>query len=151
MILRGFSVSVVLLVGFGMVSAQDLTRPTNESILPVNIPATGPHPLKGIVTSIPVHELRVSGDRNKTALMFPSLVTTNPIPLWTYNVTAYDSGQYSGTIIGTSPYNHGKTTTTIPTQIVPLVITIRDSTGTVVYDPPVADPVRARAQRNRHN
>src|ERR1035438_8127530 len=82
--------------------------------------------------------LKVTGDRNKTAKMFPALVA-NPIPLWTYNVNAYDGHPYSGTIIGLSPYNHGKTTTTIPTQIVPLVITITDSNGTIVYDPTAPD------------
>ncbi len=63
----------------------------------------------------------------------------NPLPLWTYNVTAYDGNPYSGTIIGLSPFNHGKTTTTIPTQIIPLVITIVDSNGTYVYDPTAPD------------
>jgi hypothetical protein len=48
-------------------------------------------------------------------------------------------GQFSGTIVGRSPFDRGKTTTTISTQIVPLVITITDGSGTKVYDPTAAD------------
>jgi hypothetical protein len=129
---------VVLLVGLGLVSAQTETRPTNQTTLSASIASSQPHALKGIVKSYPAHDLKITGDRNKTAKKFPALVA-NPIPLWTYNVTGYDGNPYSGTIIGLSPYNHGKTTTTIPTQIVPLVITITDGSGTFVYDPTAPD------------
>ncbi|MGA3089934.1 MAG: hypothetical protein ABSD75_15065 [Terriglobales bacterium] len=130
---------VVFLVGLGIVSAQTLTKTTNQPTWTASIASTQSHALTGIVKSYPAHDLPVTGDRNKTAKMFPQLVA-NPIPLWTYNVTGYDGNPYSGTIIGLSPYNHGKTTTTIPTQLIPLVITITDSNGTVIYDPTAADP-----------
>ncbi|MDQ2945880.1 MAG: hypothetical protein M3Y27_08060, partial [Acidobacteriota bacterium] len=42
--------------------------------------------------------------------------------------------------MGRSPFSHGKTTTSIPTQIIPLIITINDGTTTVIYDPTVNDP-----------
>jgi hypothetical protein len=126
------STCVILLVGFGILSAQ-------TSQLSANQPALSPtHALKGMTKSFPAHDLKSTGDRYKTAKRYPQLVT-NPIPLWTYNVTAYDNNSYTGTIIGLSPYNHGKTTTTIPTQIVPLIITITDNSGTVVYDPTAPD------------
>ncbi len=128
---------VVLLVGLGMVSAQTSTRPTNQSTMTASI--AGPHQPKGITISIPVHNLAVTGDARKTEKMFPGLVSSTPIPLWTYNVTAYDGNPYTGQIVGLSPYNHGKTTTTVPLQLVPLVITITDSHGTVTYDPTAAD------------
>ena len=130
------SACVVLLAGLGIVSAQSST--TNQPILAASIDSSQPHALKGVVTSHPAHDLAVTGDRYKTAKKFPKLVT-NPIPLWTYNVNAYDGKSYSGSIFGLSPYNHGKTTTTVPTQIIPLVITISDSHGTVVYDPTAPD------------
>ncbi|HEV3332934.1 MAG TPA: hypothetical protein VG096_18230 [Bryobacteraceae bacterium] len=66
--------------------------------------------------------------------------TINPLPLWNYSVTAYNAQTYTGTIVGRSPFNRGKTTTTIPTQIVPLIITINDGTTTVTYDPTAVDP-----------
>ena len=66
-----------------------------------------------------------------------------PIPTWTYNYTASsDKGgaTYTGTIVGRSPYLRGKTTTTIPVQIVPLIINIKSGGTTITYDPTVADP-----------
>ena len=138
-VLRAVSLScVVLLVGLGIASAQDLARLTNQPTVSASVDANQPHHPKGITITIPAHDLKATGNRDKTAKQFPNLVA-NPIPLWTYNITAYNGNPYSGTIIGLSPYNHGKTTTTIPTQIVPLVITITDSKGTVVYDPTAPD------------
>jgi hypothetical protein len=52
-----------------------------------------------------------------------------------YTLLAYDGNMYSGSIVGRSPLNRGKTTTTIPTQLIPLVITING----VVYDPTKPD------------
>jgi hypothetical protein len=65
------------------------------------------------------------------------------IPMWTYSVTAgsdLGGGVYSGQIMGRSPYLRGKTTTTIPLQIVPVKITINNGSGdTQTYDPTVSD------------
>jgi len=69
-----------------------------------------------------------------------ALTTATPLPLWTYSVTGYDSRSYSGTAIGRSPYSKGKTTTNIPLQIIPLIITINNGAGnSVTYDPTVPD------------
>jgi hypothetical protein len=62
--------------------------------------------------------------------------------MWTYSVNAsadLGGGTYTGTIIGHSPYLRGKAVTTIPAQIIPLVITITDGSGTIVYDPTAPD------------
>ena len=69
-------------------------------------------------------------------------VTATPLPSFDYTVTASaDRGglTYSGTRIGRDPHNRGKTTTTIPTQLIPLIITINDGTTTHTYDPTIAD------------
>ena len=73
--------------------------------------------------------------------------TVVPIPLWSFSMTASAAmgGQtFTGSIIGASPFAATKGTTTIRTQIVPLVITITDTTTapstTVTYDPTIADP-----------
>jgi hypothetical protein len=69
-------------------------------------------------------------------------MTAKPLPMFTYNVTAspdLGGGNFTGTILGRSPFNRGKTVTTIPVQLVPLIITINDGTTTVTYDPTAAD------------
>jgi hypothetical protein len=80
---------------------------------------------------------RMSLDRLNAALSFTE------IPMWTYTVTAgadLGGGTYSGTIIGRSPFLRGKTTTTIPLQIVPVKVIINNGGGdTQTYDPEVND------------
>jgi hypothetical protein len=58
-----------------------------------------------------------------------------------FSLTAYDNNTYSGSILGRSPLLRGKTTTTIPTQLIPLKIIINDAThGTsVTYDASAPD------------
>ncbi len=70
-----------------------------------------------------------------------------PIPLWSYSITAsaaMGGETFTGTIVGRSPFGANKATTTIPTPIVPLVITITDTTTnpptTITYDPTAPDP-----------
>jgi len=99
--------------------------------------ASAQQPLpQGYTTVIPLQSEPQTGS-------IQSLITNNPLPLWNYSVTASSglgSGTYSGTIMGRSPYNHGKTTTTIPTQIIPLIITINNGGGdTQTYDPTATD------------
>lgn len=65
-----------------------------------------------------------------------------PLPSYTYTATAsadLGGGTYTGTILGKAPVAPFGTTT-LPVQIVPLVITITDASGTVTYDPTAADP-----------
>jgi hypothetical protein len=60
------------------------------------------------------------------------------IPLWQYNITSPTDGQnYTGTMVGRSPFNHGHRTTTIQTYIIPVKLTFAD-TGTV-FDPSAPD------------
>jgi len=73
----------------------------------------------------------------------PTLASPTEIPMWNYSVTAgsdLGSGTYSGYIIGRSPLSRGKTTTTIPLQIVPVKIIINNGVSdTHTYDPTVND------------
>ena len=101
------------------------------------IPNTFGQTLKGTMTSLPAHSLPVSP--NPSAGANTVSVGSHPLPMWTYSIKAYDGLNYTGTIIGVSPYNRGKTTTTVPTQVIPLIITIKDANGTITYDPTVAD------------
>jgi hypothetical protein len=77
------------------------------------------------------------------ALVNPLTVTSTELPMWTYSVTAgadLGGGSYTGTILGRSPYLPGKTTTTIPLQIVPVKIIINNGGGdTHTYDPLIND------------
>ncbi len=97
--------------------------------------AHGQQPVpRGYYTAIPA---KGTGNLQAPSLTSPSL------PLWTYNVTAsapLGGAAFTGSIVGRSPFSHGKTTTSINTQIVPLVITIADGTSTRVYDPTAVNP-----------
>jgi hypothetical protein len=84
--------------------------------------------LKGDVIALPAHKLPPELDTENVR----KLASVNPLPTWNYSILAYDGKTYTGTIIGRSPYNNGKATTTIPTQIIPLVIRITDSSGTAI-------------------
>jgi hypothetical protein len=75
---------------------------------------------------------------------FQPTLTVPAIPMWMYSTTAsaaLGGGSYSGRILGRSPFDRGKTTTTVPVQIIPLVITINNGSGdSVTYDPTAIDP-----------
>jgi len=96
----------------------------------------------GYSTWLPV--TRMAPD-DSAAAQFALSALTSPLPTFAYNIqasSALGGGFYSGTILGRNPLNRGKTTTTIPTQIIPLVITIDDTaggSGIVTYDPTVPD------------
>jgi len=59
------------------------------------------------------------------------------IPLWNYNDNAYDGNSYQGMMVGRAPYAHGHRSTTIPTYMIPVILTFAD-TGTV-FDPTAAN------------
>jgi hypothetical protein len=73
----------------------------------------------------------------------PNVESAPSLPLWTYHVTAspdLGGGNYSGIIVGRDPHNHAKVKTKLPTQIVPLIITIDNGGGDVhTYDPTAPD------------
>src|SRR5262249_2760025 len=63
------------------------------------------------------------------------------IPMWSYTTTSSRDGHsYSGVMVGASPFSSPSSTTTIPTQIIPLIIRMPDG-GT--FDPTVPDPCAA--------
>jgi hypothetical protein len=108
------------------------------SALSVSV-ASAQTPLKGYTTVIPLHAPPANAS---TAALQAIISVPTPLPMWTYSMTAsadLGGGTYSGTIIGHSPYLRGKAVTNIPTQIIPLVITITDSNGTFTYDPTAVD------------
>jgi hypothetical protein len=66
-----------------------------------------------------------------------SAAAATTIPLWDYNITPpVDNVQYSGTMVGRSPFSHGARTTNVPTVIVPIKIVMPDAG---VFDPTVVD------------
>jgi hypothetical protein len=86
----------------------------------------------GRFTVIPATQI---APEDSAAAQFSAAANPAPLPTFGYTLLAYDGNMYSGSIVGRSPLNRGKTTTTIPTQLVPLVITI----GGVIYDPTKPD------------
>lgn len=59
------------------------------------------------------------------------------IPLWTYSTVAQDGKTYTGSMVGRSPFAHGHRITTIPTYLVPVILTFQDSGD--VFDPTTYD------------
>jgi hypothetical protein len=67
--------------------------------------------------------------------------TSGMIPLWTFNVTSTrDGNPYSGEMVGRSAFNAPNSSTSIPTQIVPVIFIMPDGG---VFDPTKADPCAA--------
>jgi len=109
------------------------------SAMSVSLASAQQAPLKGYTTVIPLH--KPPADTSSAALQ-SLVVGVTPLPMWTYSITAsadLGGGVYTGQIMGHSPYLRGKGVTTLPTQIIPLVITITDTNGTFTYDPTATD------------
>jgi len=67
-----------------------------------------------------------------------SAAAATTIPMWDYSITSpLDGVQYSGTMVGRSPFFHGARTTNVPTVIVPVEIVMPDGG---LFDPTVPDP-----------
>ena len=101
-------------------------------------------PPRGYTTFLPATNMAPSDSAaEQFAIISPVVNPLVPNQSFNFIITAsaaLGGGTYTGTILGRSPLNRGKTTTTIPIQIIPLVITINDGTTTVVYDATAPDP-----------
>lgn len=65
----------------------------------------------------------------------------SPLPSWNYTVKDPVAGQtYKGTILGGNAFGTTFGTTTLPVQVVPLIVTLNDGSTTVKYDPTAKDP-----------
>jgi hypothetical protein len=85
----------------------------------------------GYYTVVPLQ-----GVTSNAALISAAAATT--IPMWDYSVTSpVDGVQYSGMMVGRSPFFHGARTTDVPTILVPIKIVMPDGG---VFDPTAADP-----------
>lgn len=88
------------------------------------------HP-QGRYTVVPLH-----GTTTNEARIAAAAATT--IPMWDYSVTSpVDNAQYSGSMVGRSPFFHGARTTNIPAVIIPVEIVMPDGG---VFDPTATDP-----------
>jgi hypothetical protein len=89
----------------------------------------------GYTTYLPVTRI---APENSAAAQFSAAINPTPLPSFSYTIqasAALGGGVFSGSIIGRSPLDQRKTRTTIPTQLIPLIITI----GGVTYDPTQPD------------
>ena len=93
-------------------------------------------PIKGFFTTLPP---KLAPADSVAALS--AITAVAPLPMFNFSLTAYDTNTYSGSILGRSPLLRGKTTTTIPTQLVPLKITINDRVNgpSITYDAAAPD------------
>jgi len=112
-----------------------------SSVVICSAPASAQQfPGKGYTTVIPLHARPAS---TSSSARVEIVAPPRPIPQWGYSVLGYDGNTYTGSVVGLSPLAHAKGTTNIAVQIVPLVITITDGSGTFVYDPTAPDPPAA--------
>lgn len=80
---------------------------------------------------------KLHGVSHETVMRGVAAATT--IPMFDYTVTASrDGNQYSGVMVGRSPFFHGARTTKIPVVIIPVKFTMTD--GGFVFDPTALDP-----------
>lgn len=71
------------------------------------------------------------------AVIKQQATTGSTIPLWNYSIIAgQDGNTYQGSIVGRSPYYHGRRSTTIQTYLIPVVLTFPDGS---VFDPTAYD------------
>lgn len=70
-------------------------------------------------------------------LVMSQAAAAQTIALWTYSTVAQDGKTYTGSMVGRSPFAHGHRTTTIPTYLVPVILTFQDSGE--VFDPTTWD------------
>ncbi|HEV2298370.1 MAG TPA: hypothetical protein VGR72_07620 [Candidatus Acidoferrales bacterium] len=77
-----------------------------------------------------------AGPANMAAIR-NQVMTGSTIPLWNFSQVAYDSNTYAGQMVGRSPFARGRRTTTVATFVVPVKITMGDTSE--VFDPSVAD------------
>jgi hypothetical protein len=85
---------------------------------------------KGYYTVVPLRGVTVNAARISAA-------AATTIPMWDYTITSpLDGAQYSGVMVGRSPFFHGARTTDVPTIIVPIILRMPDGG---VYDPTAAD------------
>jgi hypothetical protein len=88
--------------------------------------------------------------------------TAGTLPVWTYNTTSSrDGNNYSGVMVGTSPFDGGNGSTSVRTQVIPLIIKVHRvatginndgilsiAPGDVTFDPTVANTACLAAPNN---
>jgi hypothetical protein len=112
--------AVLLSAGMSPVSAQE------------SVP-TGPHVRNKV--------MHPHGDHAAAAMAVVGAVSAGAVPMWNFSTTASrDGNSYSGTLIGRSPFFHGARTTTINTVLIPVKVSITNtSNSTIVFDPTKPD------------
>jgi hypothetical protein len=120
---------VLLLVCAGAAAANQNGQPQPKQWQP-NAP-------KRRVIYIPPPVKRLPGAAPTSCASQVNGSAASTIPYWCYTTTAYDAKTYQGMMVGRSPFAHGHRSTTIPTFVVPVALTFKD-TGTV-FDPSQAD------------
>lgn len=79
-----------------------------------------------------------AGGPQNAAKIRNQVMAATTIAMWNFSQVAYDSNTYTGQMVGRSPFARGRRTTTIPTYVIPLRITMADTKE--VFDASVADP-----------
>ena len=104
--------------------AMVLLLPGSDAFSAENAPM---HPYSMVV---PLSNMSRSGVRSTVA-------SQSTVPMWNYQITSpVDGLNYTGTIVGASPFFNGARTISIPAVIVPLIVKMPDGG---VFDPTLVD------------
>ena len=125
-----------------LVAALSLTTVSARSQIRVTDPAPSSHQSDGVESSSRHRILHVSRPLQQTesGIHARAVSAASTVPMW----QAKD-GSYSFQMVGTDP-NTTNTTTTIPTPIIPVVVTFASDNST--FDPTVAGACSAQAPTN---
>jgi hypothetical protein len=130
-----------LLMVTGKIAGQVITPPGAVSGAVGTQPAPVlPPGLTARTTVIPLHGATQEDIKADTS-------AGSTIPMWSYTTTSTRDGfAYSGTMVGASPFTNPGTSTSVPTQIVPLIIHMMS--GGRTFDPTAGDPCAAAPLTN---
>ena len=118
---KALCAAAAAVIGTGMLHAQD----------PVPFPPGGA-PYLGIGSALSRSFPKAGNSASLAGPVAPAL------PIWSYSLTSpIDSNLYSGYMVGTSPYNRGARSTTIPVVLIPVIATFTNTTSgfTTTFDP----------------
>lgn len=99
--------------------------------------ALQPLPIDVNVQKLTIHNFGLTSRGNAAASQLTGAAT---LPLTNFSVVASDGNTYTGTLVGTSPFDGSGLTTMVNTPIIPVVIQVNLGGNPYASDPTASDP-----------